>query len=93
MYYTRGDYGDYSGIAIAAPARTRPRSLDAWNRVIVEFCCGESSKLGEKPSASKGCYTIRVTEKDDVAKQSTIKRLCKDHRPLICDEGRYKARS
>ena len=77
----------------AAPARTRPRPLDACNRVIVEFCCGEESKLGEKRNASTGCYTIRVTEKDDATKQSTIKRLCKDLRPLLCDEGGYKARS
>ena len=59
----------------AAPARTRPRPLDACNRVIVEFCCAEDSKLGEKRNASKGCYVIRVTEKDDATKQSTIKRL------------------
>ena len=75
------------GIAIAAPARTIPRPMHACNRVIVECCCGESSKLGEKRNASKGCLTIRVTEKDDPTKQSTIKRLCKDLRPLLCDEG------
>ena len=74
----------------AAPARTRPRPLDACNRVIVEFCCAEDSKLGEKRNASKGCYVIRVTEKDDATKQSTIKRLCKDLRPLLCDEGDTK---
>ena len=78
-------------IAIAAPAWTRPRPLDECNRVIAEFCCGGSSKLGEKRNASKGCYTIRVTEKDDATKQSTIRRLCKDLRPLLCDEGGYKA--
>ena len=75
------------GTHFAAPARTRPRPLDACdacNRVIVEFCCGENSKLGEKR------YTIRVTEKDDATKQSTIKRLCKDLRPLLCDEGGCK---
>ena len=77
----------------AAPARTRPRPLDACNRVIVEFCCAEDSKLGEKRNASKGCYTIRVTEKDDATKQSTIKRLCKDLRPLLCDEGGCTAQS
>ena len=65
----------------AAPARTRPRPLDACNRVIVEFCCAEDSKLGEKRNASKGCDVIRVTETDDATKQSTIKRLCKDLRP------------
>ena len=77
----------------AAPARTRPRPLDACNRVIVEFCCGEDSKLGEKRNASKGCYIIRMTAKDDATKQSTINRLCKDLRPLLCDEGRYTAKS
>ena len=77
----------------AAPARTRPRQLDACNRVIVEFCCAEDSKLGEKRNASKGCYTIRVTEKDDATKQSTIKRLCKDLRHLLCDDGGYEAQS
>ena len=81
------------GTHFAAPARTRPRPLDACNRVIVEFCCGEDSKLGEKRNASTGCYTIRVTEKNDATKQSTSKRLCKDLRPLLCDEGGYKARS
>ena len=77
----------------AAPARTRQRPLDAGNRVIVEFCCAEDSKLGEKRNASKGCHVIRVTEKDDATKQSTIKRLCKDLRPLLCDEGGYKTQS
>ena len=77
----------------AAPAQTRPRPLDACNRVIVEFCYAEDSKRGEKRNASKGCYVIRVTEKDDATKQSTIKRLCKDLRPLLCDEGGYKAQS
>ena len=77
----------------AAPVRTRPRPLDVCNCVIVESCCSDSSKLGEKHNASKGCYTVRVMEKDDATKQSTIKRLCKDLRPLLCDEVGYKARS
>ena len=47
----------------AAPARTRPRPLDACNRVIVEFCCAEVSKLGEKRNASKGCSVIRVLKR------------------------------
>ena len=75
----------------AAPARTRPRPLDACNRVIVEFCCGEDSKLGEKRNASPGCYTF--CDRKGATKQSTIKRLCKDLRPLLCDEGGYNAKS
>ena len=81
------------GIASAASARTPRRPTDAQNRVIVEFCCGESSRLGENRKASKGCLTIRVTEKDDATKQSTIKRLCKDLCPLLCDKEGYQARS
>ena len=81
------------GTAIAAPARTAPRPTDACNPVIVEFCCGESSKLGENRQASQGCYIIRVTEKDDATKRSTIKRLCKDLRPLLCKEGGYRNNS
>ena len=34
-----------------------------------------------------------MTEKDDATKQSTIKRLCEDLRPILCDEGGYAARS
>ena len=34
----------------------------------------------------ESCFTIRVIDMDDATKQAAIKRLCKQVRPLLCDE-------
>ena len=46
-------------------------SVDKHSRVLIEFCCGPDSKLGDRSrNASKGCYVIRCTEERDVTVRS-----------------------
>ena len=47
------------------------------DRLLVEFCCSENSKLGEDRKSAKGCEVIRVTIKDDATKEETIAKLAK----------------
>ena len=35
--------------------------LKKYDRLIIELCCGETSKLGSQPRYSDGCYVLRVT--------------------------------
>ena len=35
------------------------------NRVVVEFCCSDKSKLCTPSKNSIGCHFVRVTEKED----------------------------
>ena len=37
------------------------------DRVIVEFCCGEDSRLGNLTRYSEGCRIIRITEELDLS--------------------------
>ena len=41
----------------------RPQSH---KRTIVEFCCGENSRLGQPRLGLPGCKVIRLTAKDDL---------------------------
>ena len=86
---------DYSSL-IAFGFRPPPQHVDAasarltarptFNRVLVEFCCSEDSKLGQKRDAAKGCHVIRITEQDDATKLQTIRKLI-DKIHALCDEG------
>ena len=44
-------------------------------RIIIEFCCGPESKLGQATVWSKGCKVIRVTESMDATKWETIEHI------------------
>ena len=71
--------------AAAANARHTPRPTDC-NRILVEFCCDEDSKLGQARHASRGCHVLRVTEQHDATNMSTIRKLVRQIHQL-CDEG------
>ena len=45
----------------AAPSLPAPTT-----RRLVEFCCGNNSKLGQPTNSSRGCEVVRLTETDDV---------------------------
>ena len=51
----------------ACPGELRANSSDSHDRVLIEFCCGPESKLGD-PSrrVAKNCHVIRCTEARDV---------------------------
>ena len=55
---------------VAVPAHYAASSNNAnkSNRVIVEFCCGENSRIGRVDgyAAALGCTVYRITAKDDV---------------------------
>ena len=43
----------------------------AHSRVLVEFCCGPDSKLGDRSrKSSQDCYVVRCTEERDVTSRS-----------------------
>ena len=71
--------------AAAANALHTPRPTDC-NRILVEFCCDEDSKLGQVRHASRGCHVLRVTEQHDATKMATIRKLVRQIDQL-CDEG------
>ena len=57
---------DASGTQPSAGEPACP-SVDKHSRVLIEFCCGPDSKLGDKSrKVSKGCCVIRCTEERDV---------------------------
>ena len=46
-------------------------SVASHSRVLIEFCCGPDSKLGDRSRKhSKDCYVIRCTEERDVTSRS-----------------------
>ena len=46
-------------------------SVASHSRVLIEFCCGPDSKLGDRSRKyPKDCYVIRCTEERDVASRS-----------------------
>ena len=54
-------------------------SVERHSRVLVEFCCGPDSKLGDLTrKASKGCHVIRCTEDRDVTVRSNRMELRND---------------
>ena len=45
------------------------------NRIIIEYCCGPNSKIGQQHLWSKDCLVIRVTEQTDATKVTVIDSL------------------
>ena len=52
----------------AAPAAT----TESYDRVIIEFCCGENSRIGQPTKHSKGCKVIRITKEHDLTTKSGL---------------------
>ena len=42
------------------PERAAPAYDETFNRILIEFCCGIDSKIGQKRAVSKGCKVVRV---------------------------------
>jgi hypothetical protein len=47
-------------------------SHKSYNRIIIEYCCSPTSKIGIYTTWSKGYRIIRITETLDATKQSTL---------------------
>jgi hypothetical protein len=47
-------------------------SHKSYNRIIIEYCCSPTSKIGIYTTWSKRCLVIRITETLDATKQSTL---------------------
>ena len=45
---------------------------EKYDRVIVEFCCGENSRIGQTTKYSKGCKVIRITKEHDLTTKSGL---------------------
>jgi hypothetical protein len=45
---------------------------DTINRAIIEFCCGEDSKMGQMTRHSKGCEVVRLTKRHDLTTESGV---------------------
>ena len=59
----------YSRIArIMDTTSTRNHNLlNCWqNRILLEFCCGEHSRIGQRRNIKPGCKVVRLTVKDDL---------------------------
>ena len=57
---------------VSIPGNLRPRRI---NRVIIELCCADDSRLGQLSRSSEGCLIVRVTESDDLTREDTIKKV------------------
>jgi len=51
---------------LISPEPAPIKKNDFVKRHIVEFCCGENSKIGSDRYVKDGCSVIRITERDDV---------------------------
>ena len=76
---------------VSAPSRggdTLHTNFEDYDRMLVEYCCSEDSKLGQLRRSSKGCYVLRVTEADDArteeCRDMIVKRV-KDFRKRVPD--------
>ena len=52
--------------------RTEIAIMGRDNRVLIEYCCGPDSVLGQVTRASRGCKVVRLTEKDNMATRSGL---------------------
>ena len=57
---------------VSIPGNLRPRRI---NRVIIELCCADDSRLGQLSRSSEGCLIVRVTESDDLTREDTVKKI------------------
>ena len=58
------------------------KGSNSFQRMLIEFCCSNDSKLCAPREASKGCRIIRVTEKDDGTTQGCRKWLAQEVQSL-----------
>ena len=56
----------------AAPVR-EPHSYEQSERILLEYCCGEDSRLGRRSSWSKGCHVVRLTKENDMSTPAGLK--------------------
>ena len=47
------------------------------NRIIIELCCENDSRLGKVTSNNRGCFTIRVTAEHDLTRKTTVDNVVK----------------
>ena len=55
-YIVKTDEDAHEVTKVIAAAKLKPN-----DRMIIELCCGEASKLGSGPPYSAGCYVLRIT--------------------------------
>ena len=60
------------------------------NRLFLEYCCGDESRFGQQTKKSKGCYVLRLTQREDMTKLegialalSCVKAWCKSRDPRM----------
>ena len=59
-------------------ASPRGEGDSSYDRIMIEYCCSENSKLGEENRKhSRGCKVIRVTEDDDATRDECITKTVK----------------
>ena len=76
--------------AAAAPGCSRElRAGPKPNRLLVEVCCHEESKLSESREVSKGCHVLQFAEKNDLFHTNVRKEMARqinefDGEVLVC---------
>ena len=59
-------------------ASPRGEGDSSYDRIMIEYCCSENSKLGEENRKhAKGCKVIRVTKDDDATRDECITKTVK----------------
>ena len=59
-------------------ASPRGEGDSSYDRIMIEYCCSEDSKLGEENrKQAKGCKVIRVTKDDDATRSECITKTVK----------------
>ena len=76
---------DRSEARASAPANVLCEGIDQGgdsskypHRLLVEFCCSSTSKLGEQRKPAKNCKVIRVTEQEDGTSESCRRWLAQE---------------
>ena len=49
-----------------------PTTSNKYDRTILEYCCGPSSKMGNATSASNGCKVVRLTKEHDLTTKAGL---------------------
>ena len=72
---------DYEHTPTSKPtlvASPRGEGDSSYDRIMIEYCCSENSKLGEENRKhAKGCKVIRVTKDDDATRDECITKTVK----------------
>ena len=72
---------DYEFKPITKPtlvASPRGEGDSSYDRIMIEYCCSENSKLGEESrKQAKGCKVIRVTKDDDATRGECVTKTVK----------------